>query len=172
LYWFDLFEKEPVLLLGAVFIWGAVVAAGSAFLINSILGLSVYVITGSEAATNLTTSALIAPIIEEILKGFAVFLVFLIFTHEFDSILDGIVYAGVTALGFAATENAYYIYTYGFLEVGWRVGGDPFGVICFDLLEPVQFFIKLAITDDRVVEDMIAVIMIANFFLKLLIFLF
>lgn len=120
LYWFDLYEKEPGLLLGAVFIWGAVVAAGGAFLINSILGLSVFVLTGSEAATNLTTSALIAPIIEEILKGFAVFLVFLVFTHEFDSILDGIVYAGVTALGFAATENAYYIYTFGFLEDGWQ----------------------------------------------------
>ena len=27
--------------------------------------------------------------------------------------------AGVAALGFAATENAYYIYTYGFEQGGW-----------------------------------------------------
>ena len=119
LFWLDLYEKEPLLLLGGVFLWGAVVAAGSAFLINTIVGLGVLVVTGSEAASGLTTSAVIAPVIEEILKGLAVVLVFLIFRNEFDSILDGIVYAGVTALGFAATENAYYIYAYGFAEEGW-----------------------------------------------------
>ena len=30
--WLDRYEKEPILLLGGVFLWGAVVAAGSAFL--------------------------------------------------------------------------------------------------------------------------------------------
>lgn len=120
LFWLDLYEKEPLLLLGGVFMWGAIVAAGGAFFINTIVGLGVFALTGSEAATSLTTSAVIAPVIEEILKGFAVVLVFLIFRNEFDSILDGIVYAGVTALGFAASENAYYIYTYGFAEEGWQ----------------------------------------------------
>ncbi len=120
LYWFDRYEKEPFLLLFGVFLWGAFVAAGGAFLINTLLGLSVYVVTGSEIATDLTSSALIAPLIEEILKGFAVLLVFIIFYREFDSILDGIVYAGVTALGFAASENAFYIFAYGFLEEGWQ----------------------------------------------------
>ena len=50
---------------------------------------------------------MIAPIIEESLKGLAVLLVFLLFRKEFDSILDGIVYAAITALGFAATENSH-----------------------------------------------------------------
>jgi len=119
LYWFDLYEKEPLLLLGGVFLWGAVVAAGGAFIINTVFGVGVYVLTGSETASSLTTAALIAPFIEEILKGFAVLLVFLLFKNEFDSTLDGIVFAGVAALGFAATENVYYIYAYGFLEEGW-----------------------------------------------------
>ena len=119
LYWLDRYEKEPIPLLGGVFLWGAVVAAGSAFLINTILGLGIYVFTGSDAATNLATGSLIAPLVEEILKGLAVMVVFLVFRQEFDSILDGIIYAGVAALGFAATENVYYIYTYGFLENGW-----------------------------------------------------
>ncbi len=120
LFWLDLYEKEPLLLLGGVFTWGVIVAAGSAFIINTAVGLSVFVITGSEAASSLTTSVVIAPVIEEILKGFAVVLIFLIFRNEFDSILDGIVYAGVAALGFAAAENAYYIYAYGFAEEGWQ----------------------------------------------------
>jgi len=120
LCWFDRYEKEPFPLLGGVFLWGAVVAAGAAFILNSLLGLSIYIVTGSESATNFATSAFTAPFIEEIFKGFAVLLVFVIFYNEFDSILDGILYAGVTALGFAATENAFYIYTYGFLEEGWQ----------------------------------------------------
>ena len=119
LYWLDRFEKEPLLLLGAVFLWGAVVAAGAAFIINTVLGIGIFVFTGSEAATNLTTGSIIAPLVEETLKGAAVLIVFLIFRREFDSVLDGIIYAGVAALGFAATENTYYIYSYGYQEGGW-----------------------------------------------------
>ena len=120
LYWLDRYEKEPLLLLGGVFLWGAVVAAGSAFLINTTLGLGVYVFTGSNAATDLATGTFIAPLVEEILKGLVVLGVFLVFRREFDSVLDGMIYAGVAALGFTATENAFYIYTYGFQQGGWN----------------------------------------------------
>ncbi len=117
-YWLDRYEKEPVILLGLVFLWGAIVAAGAAFIINTILGIGVYLFTGSETATELTTGSLFAPIIEESLKGFAVLVIFLLFRKELDSVLDGIVYAAIAALGFAATENAYYIFTYGYMEKG------------------------------------------------------
>jgi len=119
LYWLDRYEKEPILLLGGVFLWGAVIAAGSAFLINTVLGIGISVFTGSAAATDLATGSIIAPLVEETLKGLAVVAVFIVFHREFDSVLDGIIYAGVAALGFAATENTYYIYTYGFQESGW-----------------------------------------------------
>jgi len=120
LYWLDRYEKEPKLLVGAGFLWGAIVAAGIAFLVNTLLGIGVYIVTGSEAATELATGSLVAPPVEEFLKGLAVLLVFLVFRSEFDSVLDGIVYAGITALGFAATENTYYIYTFGFQEGGYE----------------------------------------------------
>jgi len=119
LYWLDRYEKEPLLLLGGVYIWGAVIAAGSAFLINTVAGVGVYIFTNSSSATDLTTGSIIAPLVEETLKGLAVLGVFLFFRSEFDSVLDGIIYAGVAALGFAASENIYYIYTYGFQESGW-----------------------------------------------------
>ena len=54
-----------------------------------------------------------------VLIGLAVLLVFLFFRTEFDSILDGIVYAGVVALGFAATENTIYIWR-GYNAGGWQ----------------------------------------------------
>jgi len=118
-YWTDRYEREPFFLLGGVFLWGAVVAAGAAFVVNTVLGLGIYTITASEALTDLTTGTMIAPLVEESLKGFAVLIVFLVFRKEFDSILDGIVYAAIAALGFAATENVYYIYNYGYAESGF-----------------------------------------------------
>jgi RsiW-degrading membrane proteinase PrsW (M82 family) len=119
LYWLDRYEKEPLPLLGAVFGWGCIVAAGGAFLINTVMGVGIYMFTGSEVTTDLTTGSIIAPLVEETLKGLAVFIVFLFFRKEFDSILDGMIYAGVAALGFAATENAFYIYDRGFAASGW-----------------------------------------------------
>lgn len=118
--WLDRYEKEPKLLLGAAFLWGVVVAGGGAFILNTVFGIGIYVLTGSEGAAEFGTTSIIAPIIEEGLKGMAVLVVFFIFRHEFDSILDGIVYASITAMGFAAIENVLYIYRNGFLENGWE----------------------------------------------------
>src|ERR1700752_2932864 len=118
--WLDRYEKEPKLLLGAAFLWGVVIAGGGAFILNTILGIGIYVFTGSEGAAEFGTTSIIAPIIEEGLKGLAVLVVFFLFRHEFDSILDGIVYASITAMGFAAIENVLYIYRNGFLENGWE----------------------------------------------------
>ena len=119
LYWTDRYEREPKVLLGAVFFWGVAIAAGGAYIVNTVLGIGVYIFTNSEAATDFTTATLIAPVVEESLKGLAVLIVFLLFRKEFDSILDGIVYAGIVALGFAATENTIYIYR-GFQDGGWE----------------------------------------------------
>jgi protease PrsW len=118
--WLDRYEKEPKLLLGAAFLWGVIVAGGGAFILNTVFGIGIYVLTGSEGAAEFGTTSIIAPIIEEALKGLAVLAVFFLFRHEFDSILDGIVYASITAMGFAAIENVLYIYRNGFLENGWE----------------------------------------------------
>ena len=119
-YWLDRYEKEPVVLIGATFFWGMVIAAGSAFVINTVFGLGIYMVTGSDAISNQATASLVAPFVEEGLKGLAVLIVFLFFHKEFDSILDGIIYAGIAALGFAAAENVLYIYLYGYLQNGWH----------------------------------------------------
>jgi RsiW-degrading membrane proteinase PrsW (M82 family) len=118
--WLDRYEKEPKALLGAAFTWGVIIAGGGAYIINTMLGLGVYIVTGSEGATDFATASIIAPIVEESLKGLAVLVVFFLFRREFDSILDGIIYAGITALGFAAIENVLYIYNYGYQEGGWE----------------------------------------------------
>ena len=109
-YWLDRYEKEPRILLGAVFGWGAVVAIAGALVSQLILEGAVSLATGSEKIANVAGSTFFAPLTEESLKGFAVLVVFLAVRRELDSVLDGIVYAAVTALGFAATENLFYLY--------------------------------------------------------------
>lgn len=109
-YWLDRYEKEPRLLLCAVFLWGAVVAVIGALIAQVILAGAVTAATGSEKAADVAGATLFAPITEESLKGIAILAVFLVLRREFDSVLDGIVYAAVVALGFAATENVFYLY--------------------------------------------------------------
>jgi RsiW-degrading membrane proteinase PrsW (M82 family) len=118
--WLDRYEKEPKLLLGAAFLWGVVIAGGGAFILNTAFDIGIYALTGSEGAAEFGTTSIVAPIIEEGLKGLAVLVVFLLFRKEFDSVLDGVVYAAVTAMGFAALENVLYIYRNGYLQSGWE----------------------------------------------------
>ncbi|MCU0490752.1 MAG: PrsW family intramembrane metalloprotease [Chloroflexaceae bacterium] len=108
-YWLDRFEKEPKRLLGGVFVWGALVATIGAIFWSLLLGLGIYFITGSEGATDVAGAVLVAPLVEESLKGMAIIIVFLAFRREFDNVLDGIVYGAVVGLGFAATENVLYL---------------------------------------------------------------
>ena len=46
------------------------------------------------------------------------FAVIVVFRRDFVSVVDGIVYAGIAALGFAATENVIYIWR-GYADGGW-----------------------------------------------------
>lgn len=118
LYWLDRFERDPKRLLIASFAWGAIVATTGALIGSLILQGGVAAFTGDNKLAEATGIMLIAPILEEIAKGLAVLLIFAIFKDEFDSILDGMIYAGVAALGFAATENVLYLYFMGYQENG------------------------------------------------------
>jgi RsiW-degrading membrane proteinase PrsW (M82 family) len=120
IYSLDRYEKEPALLLEGTFVWGAVVAAIGAMIAEFVFQFGVFALTGSKAVSMLTTVSLFGPLSEETLKGFAVLIVFLVFRSEFDDILDGIVYAGIAALGFAATENVLYLFGPGYLKAGYE----------------------------------------------------
>jgi RsiW-degrading membrane proteinase PrsW (M82 family) len=99
LLWLDRYDPEPGWLLASAFAWGALLATFVSSIINTIAGS-----VGGD-----TFGAVIsAPIIEEATKGLGVILIALLFRREFDSIADGIVYAGVIALGFATVENVSY----------------------------------------------------------------
>ena len=65
--WLDRYEKEPKILLGAAFVWGMVIAAGGAFVLNTAFGVGLYAVTGSEGVAEFGTTSIVAPIIEELL---------------------------------------------------------------------------------------------------------
>jgi protease PrsW len=97
--WLDRFDPEPPITLAIAFAWGATVSVLFSGIINDI-----FMITIGNSLTQIIT----APVIEEAFKGFGVVLIAVLFRRDFDSVVDGIVYAGVVALGFATMENIEY----------------------------------------------------------------
>jgi protease PrsW len=119
-YVLDLYEREPIPLLVAAFVWGAVAATTLAAIGNAGWGIVVARLGGPEFASR-WTAALTAPFVEEILKGVGVVLIFLIARDEVDDVMDGFVYGALCGLGFAVVEDVFY-----FIAV---FGGDVGGVL-------------------------------------------
>lgn len=117
-YWLDRFEREPKKLLVGVFWWGALFATITAAIAEVLFSESITSITGDESFAEIANAAFFAPIVEESLKGVAILVVAFVFRNEFDSILDGIVYGAIVALGFAATEDFFYLFS-AYDESGW-----------------------------------------------------
>ncbi|MDQ3760705.1 MAG: PrsW family intramembrane metalloprotease [Actinomycetota bacterium] len=105
--WVDRWEPEPSRLLFAAFLWGAGVSVLGAAFVNdtaTVLGEQLFGTGGGD----LVASLISAPVVEEAFKGtFLVGLLWL-WRREFDGVVDGIVYAGLVAAGFAFTENILY----------------------------------------------------------------
>jgi protease PrsW len=106
--WIDRWEPEPPRTLLVAFLWGACFAALTALLINSSASMVIDQVLGSDQGSIFGAVA-VAPVVEEAVKG--AFLVgMLIFRRrEFDGLIDGVVYAGLVAAGFAFTENILYL---------------------------------------------------------------
>ena len=105
----DRYEKEPTRYLIAAFLWGAVPAVVLGLVIELILGRPIETILGSGIASELTQTAGVAPIVEELVKGMAVAAVFFLRRREFDGWVDGVVYGSTVGFGFAFVENIFYI---------------------------------------------------------------
>ena len=107
IYWVDQYEKEPWWLLGAAFLWGAIPSILIAYFFNTIFSIPIYVVTG-EGAGDLLAAVLVAPPVEETIKGAALLGIFLMWRHEIDSPLDGIIYGAMVGMGFGMVENVFY----------------------------------------------------------------
>ena len=103
LYWSDRYEKEPVRLLAAAFLWGAIPALVTAALVRVFFNLPPGML--SPQAFEMIRAGVVTPLVEELLKGGAVLYVAHRYRREFDNILDGIIYGGMVGFGYAMTAN-------------------------------------------------------------------
>ncbi|WP_313886867.1 PrsW family intramembrane metalloprotease [Saccharomonospora amisosensis] len=132
--WIDRWEPEPAKLLLLTFAWGAFVATLTALLINDTAEAVGDLLLGTGSGGKV--SALVsAPLVEEAVKAVPVFAILLRRSQEFDGLVDGIVYAGISAAGFAFTENIYY-FGRAFAEYGFGDGASA-GVLAAFLLRGV-----------------------------------
>jgi len=115
----DYNEREPWRLVLVAAGWGAVVATTLALIFESLWSYTIDagLIPGPGQAV---ATAFNAALFEEVPKGLAVLLLFLVMRDEFDDVVDGIVYGAAVGLGFNFMETVVYM----------SVGGLP------------QFFIR------------------------------
>jgi len=104
----DRYDPEPFWLLAFAFAWGALVAVLVSLFVNSAFGIVVAIGTGSPGLASIMSAVISAPVVEEASKGVGLLVLLIFFRRYFDDILDGVVYGGVIALGFATVENVMY----------------------------------------------------------------
>ncbi|MFD1371357.1 PrsW family intramembrane metalloprotease [Actinoplanes sichuanensis] len=108
--WLDRYEPEPTKYLVFCFAWGAAIATAVALLVN----------TGSAwlfdkvGLPDALVAVLVAPFIEESMKLLGPLLIFWRRRSEWSGMTDGIVYCGLSALGFAMVENVLYLGGHGY----------------------------------------------------------
>ncbi|MEU9388392.1 PrsW family intramembrane metalloprotease [Streptomyces sp. NPDC048324] len=109
--WLDRVAPGPWRNLLFAFAWGACAAALIAIVANSFATRWIATATADPSSADTLGATVIAPVVEESAKAAAVLLVFLFRRRDFTGIVDGVVIAGITATGFAFTENILYLGT-------------------------------------------------------------
>jgi RsiW-degrading membrane proteinase PrsW (M82 family) len=107
--WIDRWEPEPRAALWFALLWGAVASVAMALLFSygaqvaeQLAGIR------QGTGTQVFSTVVQAPIVEEFSKGLGVLLLFWVFRRQFDGPVDGLVYGATVAVGFAFTENIQY----------------------------------------------------------------
>lgn len=102
LRWVDRWDPEPVRWVILALLWGAGVATGASLLIEAFLG-------GALRLSDRASTVLMAPIVEEVIKGLGVLVMIVVARRYFHGPVDGIVYGGLIGAGLAFTENILYL---------------------------------------------------------------
>lgn len=162
--WLDRVDPGPWRNMVFAFAWGACAAALIAIVANSFATRWIATATADPSGADTLGATVIAPVVEESAKAAAVLLIFLFRRRDFTGIVDGVVIAGVTATGFAFTENILYLgNAFGTDQLTGdrgiasatlatffvRVIMSPFAHPLFTVLTGIGFGMAAALTGDR-----------------------
>lgn len=123
IYRFDQFEPEPASMIAIAVMWGGIVGLSFAAISNSYF-LSFLQNVMSQETVESWGAAIVAPINEELYKGAGLVLLYLLASHEFDGLMDGLVYGAMIGLGFQVVENIQY-----FLMAAAASNGNELGAV-------------------------------------------
>mgnify|MGYP000108791507 CR=1 FL=1 len=109
----DKYEKEPFKFLFKNFLLGATVSVILTFLISIIANQFIFIDNLDELIQNFIEAFVLVALVEE----FSKYLIVRFYAQrnaEFNELFDGIVYAVMVSMGFAALENVLYVFQHGF----------------------------------------------------------
>ncbi len=116
--WLDRYEPEPIRYLLFCFSWGAFVSTGAALFVNNAASW----LFDRWGLPEALVAVLVAPFIEELTKALGPILLLWRRRREWSGITDGIVYCGLSAVGFAMVENILYLGGH-----GYRANAEQYG---------------------------------------------
>lgn len=116
--WLDRYEPEPLKYLIFCFAWGAFVSTAASLTVNN----SFAALFKDWGVSSSLTGVLVAPFIEELTKALGPILLLIFRRREWSGITDGLVYCGLSAVGFAMVENILYLG-----GLGYASGVDQWG---------------------------------------------
>lgn len=116
-YLLDLYEREPLSLVFGALLWGAFAATLLSIVASAGWESLAFRLLGESALE--WGAAVVAPPVEELLKGCGIVFIALIARGEIDDLMDGFVYGAMVGLGFTVIEDVLY-----FIGVfGGSIGG-------------------------------------------------
>jgi RsiW-degrading membrane proteinase PrsW (M82 family) len=105
IWWLDRYHRQPVWLVGSVFLWGALGAIIIGVTGSRLFSFPIAMVFG-EKISDVAGAVIIAPFVEELAKS-CILLIAMLRT-ESDGPADGIVLGAAAGLGFGMTENFLY----------------------------------------------------------------
>jgi RsiW-degrading membrane proteinase PrsW (M82 family) len=105
IWWLDRYEREPLWLVGAAFLWGGLGGTCLGCLLSMPFAAFAQLVPIA-GAPEAISAIIVAPFAEEFTK--ALIFIPLVLTHHFDNETDGLIYGAAAGLGFAAVENLMY----------------------------------------------------------------
>ncbi len=122
IYLLDLYEREPISILGAALLWGGIAATTFSIYTNAPLAELIFKVTADPVFTAEWSAALTAPFVEEGFKAIGVILLVSLARAEMDDVLDGFVWGAMVGLGFLLVEDVFY-FVRAFVETGGSYEG-------------------------------------------------